>query len=272
MKQTEIDLKNSQFWNELCGTGLARSLGITEITPESLQKFDQAYMDMYPYLSGYVTSENLRNKKVLEIGLGFGTLGQFLALQGCEYYGLDIAEGPVAMMIDRLALLGKETGDHIRVGSALEIPFDDQSFDYVYSIGCLHHTGDLPKSVAEVYRVLHQGGKAIVMLYNRHSFRQLVEIPYRRVRERIFQSQKKNFAEWVRTLYDTDSAGEAAPFTEYVSRKDVRRLFGNFSRVAIDSRNFDNYMLFKRFLIPASRMLNNLGRIVGLDLYIVAQK
>jgi SAM-dependent methyltransferase len=271
MQQNEIDAQNARFWDELCGTGLARSLGITEITSDSLKKFDQAYMDIYPYLPGYVTAENLKNKKVLEIGLGFGTLGQFLASQGCDYHGLDIAEGPVTMMKDRLRLLGKEAGDHIRVGSALDIPFENESFDYAYSIGCLHHTGNLPKSIAEVYRVLRPGGKAIVMLYNRHSFRQLVQIPYDRFRRRLF-SRGENFSKWVRSLYDTDSSGEAAPFTEYVSRRDVKHLFRHFSSLKIESRNFDNYVLLKKLRFRRERMLNNIGRVFGLDLYIVAQK
>lgn len=270
--QQRRDQKNAQFWNELCGTGLAQSIGITEITPETLKKFDQAYMDIYPYLAEYVTAENLRRKKVLEIGLGFGTLGQFLCSQGCDYHGLDIAEGPVAMMIARLQFLGEQPNDHIRVGSALEIPYENESFDYVYSIGCLHHTGNLPKSIDEVYRVIRPGGKAIVMLYNRHSFRQLVEIPYRRLRDWISRSKKRNFAEWQRSLYDTNSSGDAAPYTEYVSRGDVRRLFARFSELRIDSQNFDNYLLFKRFLLPREKLLSNLGRILGLDLYIVARK
>jgi ubiquinone/menaquinone biosynthesis C-methylase UbiE len=175
-------------------------------------------------------------------------------------------------MKDRLRFLGREANDHVRVGSALEIPFEDGSFDYVYSIGCLHHTGDLPKSIAEVYRVLRNGGRAVVMLYNRHSFRQLVQIPFQRLRKGFSRSIKGDFSEWKRSLYDTNSSGEAAPYTEYVSRADVRRLFGKFSSLRIDSRNFDDYMLFKLFPLPRKRTLNNLGRILGLDLYMVAQK
>jgi ubiquinone/menaquinone biosynthesis C-methylase UbiE len=271
MQQQEIDTQNANFWNELCGTSLARNIGITNVTPESLKKFDQAYMRMYPYLSGYVTSENLTNKKVLEIGLGYGTLGQFIASQPCEYYGLDIAEGPVAMMTDRLKFIGKESEAHVRVGSALEIPFSDESFDFVYSIGCLHHTGNIPRGVAEVYRVLRPGGKAVVMLYNRHSFRQMVQVPLYHMKTKLL-AQRKDFSEFVRALYDTDSKGGAAPHTEYVSRADVKRIFGKFSKIKIDPQNCDTYVLFPGVVIRRELLLSSLGRTLGLDLYIVAQK
>ena len=265
MQQKVIDTQNAAFWSELCGTGLARSLGITEITPETLAKFDQAYMKMYPYLSDYVTTQDLADKKVLEIGLGYGTLGQFLALRGCDYYGLDIAKGPVDMMAYRLEYIGKKSDDHVRRGSALEIPFSDESFDFVYSIGCLHHTGNIPKGVSEIYRVLRPNGKAIVMLYNRHSYRLLFQVPLHRMINKIF-AKNRDLEEHVRSLYDTDSKGEAAPHTEYVARSDVKRIFSNFSSLRIDVRNCDG------LLIPRRYLLSSLGRTLGLDLYIVAQK
>ena len=93
-----IDRANAAFWDELCGSWLAVSLGIKEMTPDNLRRFDDAYFSLYPYLSEYFLRESLQGKKVLEIGLGYGTLGQALAEEECDYHGLDIASGPVAMM------------------------------------------------------------------------------------------------------------------------------------------------------------------------------
>ncbi len=84
MSQSESDTKNTEFWDELCGSGLARSLGISEASPENLRRFDEAYMRLYPYLKKYVVDEALGGKKVIEIGSGFGTLGHLLASRGCE--------------------------------------------------------------------------------------------------------------------------------------------------------------------------------------------
>ena len=68
-------------------------------------------------------------------------------------------------------------------------------------------------------------------------------------------------------MYDSNEAGDAAPHTDYVSRHDARRLFGAFSEVKIDARNFDSlpYM-------PRRRLLGNVDRLLGLDLYITARK
>jgi SAM-dependent methyltransferase len=270
--QRRIDEGNRAFWDELCGTGLAHELGITEITRDSLARFDAAYMGSYPYLTRYLDALPVEGRKVLEIGLGFGTVGQILAERGAHYHGADIAAEPVSMMRDRLGRLGLIDGDTVLQASALELPWDHGTFDIVVSIGCLHHTGDLPRAVSEVHRVLVPGGTAFVMLYNAHSFRQLVVV--RRERVRAFLTHR-NSSERVRAMYDSNSAGEAAPHTDFVSRRDVRRLFGAFSTVEIDSQNFDALtpaVAGWTLTIPRERLLGNVGRLLGLDLYIHAHK
>jgi ubiquinone/menaquinone biosynthesis C-methylase UbiE len=263
MSQQVIDKSNAEFWDTLCGWGLARRAGITGESEDDLTRFDQLYFDFYPYLSPYADREDLQGKKVLEIGLGFGTLGQLLASRGSEYQGVDIAAGPVSMMRRRLEALGLPE-DRVHQASVLELPFPDGTFDYVYSIGCLHHTGDLPRSVAEVHRVLTPGGRAVVMLYHAHSFRRVAF----RLWDAASPARRRRTAERMRGLYDADPSGTPAPHTDFVSRREVRRLFGDFERVHIDVQNFDSY----RYGIKREWFLSNLARVVGLDLYIVADK
>jgi ubiquinone/menaquinone biosynthesis C-methylase UbiE len=270
--QQEIDEQNQAFWDELCGSGLARSLGITEITPESLAQFDDAYMAFYPYLTRYLGNLPVEGRRVLEIGLGFGTVGQILAARGAHYHGADIAAGPVAMMRDRLRWLGRSDDSEAVQASALDLPCKDETFDLVVSIGCLHHTGDLPQAVSEVHRVLVPGGLAFVMLYNAHSFRQLVVVQRERLRAAWAH---RNSDERVRAMYDANTAGEAAPHTDFVSRRGARELLGAFSDVRIQSQNFDDLtptLAGRTLAIRREWLLGNAARLLGLDLYIHARK
>ncbi|MBI2190644.1 MAG: class I SAM-dependent methyltransferase [Planctomycetes bacterium] len=277
MEQQGIDRKNTEFWNELCGAHMAKAMGMTEVSPESLARFDQFYFAYYPYLLPYVTRERLEGKKVLEIGIGYGTVGHALASRRCDYHGVDIAPNPVAMMNYRLQLLGLDAGNKVRIASVLELPFNDGTFDYVYSIGCLHHTGDLPRAVNEVHRVLVPGGRAIVMLYNRYSFRRLVHVPWQVLR-RLFSphpdgTRDRTLRERIGALYDTNPKGDAAPCTEYVSRCRIWWLFRRFSKVRIDTHNFDTYVFSNgKRVIHREKLLNNIARVLGLDHYVVAVK
>jgi hypothetical protein len=72
-------------------------------------------------------------------------------------------------------------------------------------------------------------------------------------------------------------AGEAAPETVYVTARQVREeLFASFSEVRIERHNFDTVALagFRglSLAIPRRRLLPNVARILGLDLYIHARK
>jgi hypothetical protein len=57
VKQGQVSDKNSEFWDELCGSGLARYLGISDSSPESLKKFDDWYFNFYPYLFDHIPFE-----------------------------------------------------------------------------------------------------------------------------------------------------------------------------------------------------------------------
>lgn len=266
--QAELDVSNARFWDELCGTTLAVKLGITEITPESLRRFDQAFLEYYPYLLEFLP-EAERGGDLLEIGLGFGTAGQQLAERGFRYHGVDIAPAPCSMMEYRLAQLG--IGDaEIRNASVLELPFEDASFDHVVSIGCLHHTGSIPTALAEVERVLKPGGRAHVMLYNRHSWRQL-RIGMKLKLERLVGRRPDEHDE--RAKFEVDTKGTVAPLVEFVSRGDVKRLFSGYSELDIEVRNFDPVVVANgRWIVPRERLLDNVARVLGLDVYITAKK
>ncbi len=268
----DVDRRNEEFWDELCGSGLAKALGLEGRDRETLDAFDRAYSGFYPYLYGYLDRFPLAAKRVLEIGLGYGTLGQEIVRRGAEYHGLDIAAGPVQMMRHRLSMLGVGGEERIVQGSAAAIPFPDEMFDYVYTIGCLHHTGALAESVEEVRRVLAPGGWAVVMLYHANSWRQLrqVKLPAALARWRHRSGPSR---EDVVRMYDADSSGAAAPHTDFVSRQTVRHLFRNYAKVDIDTRNFDDVAVRGRVVIPRKWLLGSLlERWLGLDLYVVARR
>jgi hypothetical protein len=46
-----------------------------------------------------------------------------------------------------------------------------------------------------------------------------------------------------------------------------------FAKIKVDIQNFDDYELWSgRIVIPRRKLLDNVGRILGLDLYVKAQK
>lgn len=269
-RQTDIDAANAGFWDELCGSTLARSLGIDSATPENLARFDEAYLQAYPYLTGYLPAAGAEgSRRLLEIGLGYGTVSQILAGRGFDYNGLDIAQGPVEMVRQRLRYLGIDGAEErVIAHSVLEMPHPPASFDDVVTIGCLHHTGDLKRAVEQVHTVLKPGGRALVMVYNKNSYRRF-KMAAGRIPEKLRGGEGDD--EEMRHAYDHNTEGETAPATEYTSVRGAKALFGAFSSVSVRRENFD-YTSFRGRPVSRDFLLGIPAHRAGLDLYIGATK
>src|SRR3954469_24056010 len=117
----------------------------------------------YPWLPEAAEFALHRDEKVLEIGCGTGwDLLQFVK-HGAIARGIDITEEHLRLARQRLA--GKTD---IRLADARNIPFPDNSFDYVYSHGVLHHSDEPEKIVWEIMRVLRPGGRFNIHVYARY--------------------------------------------------------------------------------------------------------
>ncbi|MCH9716037.1 MAG: class I SAM-dependent methyltransferase [Gammaproteobacteria bacterium] len=278
--EASLEKKNNLFWNELCGTQLAKNLGVMDASPQSLAKFDDLYFDYYPYLKKHLFLDEIQGKNVLEIGLGYGTVSQALALAGANYHGLDIAENPVHMAKHRLEQHNK-TGD-IRVGSMLTCPFPDNYFDFVVSIGCFHHTGDLQTCINQTHRILKKDGKAMIMVYNKFSLRQWTQWPMITARNLLMHlnnKSKRGSTEAQRRGYDTSSLNQGAPETEFFSLKEITEICSAFKTIQVSRENFDEDQKIKIWKLPLYKfkkrklILNTLWtKYFGLDLYILIVK
>ena len=277
----DVNEKNADFWNELCGTQLAQHLGITEHTPASLEKFDNFYFDFYPYLTNYIKEEYIKNKKVLEVGLGYGTLSRYLMKNGAKYYGLDIAENPVNMSRLSAEYLGVQSEAH--VGSIINCPFPDNFFDTVISIGCFHHTGNFKACIDETFRILKPNGVAIIMVYNQYSLRQWVTWPLLTMKalfkDNFSISKTKAGNKNQNYSYDKNTKDDAAPFTEFFSKKSIKYYFRNMRDLQINRENFDDKFAIRIWKLKIysfkerNKYLNSFwSKLMGLDLYIYAKK
>jgi SAM-dependent methyltransferase len=281
----DVDKANAEFWDELCGTTMARELGIRDHSPESLRRFDEAYFAFYPYLLKHARLDELAGRRVLEVGLGYGSLGQRIAAAGARYIGLDLARGPLAMMRHRLQGGGRP-GTVIR-GSILECPLPSESVDIVVSIGCFHHTGNVQRAIDETWRVLRPGGTAILMVYNRYSYLQWGRWPVATLRaflhERGLSRSAGEVTESQRAAYDLDSSGRSAAETVFLSRRQLTTMLARFSSVSFRKENSQDHFALKvplpfrlkiyaGIVIPRSWALSSVGRWWGLDLYIRATK
>ena len=160
------------FWNtEACGTHFV------EPSDDPAEFFDRYRAFRYrtewhiPEFAGF---EQARDRRLLEIGCGNGVDGAMFAAAGAHYTGVDLTDEALSATRRHFAAAGLD--GQFRQENCESLSFADESFDIVYSFGVLHHTPEPEAAVREVHRVLKPGGKALVMLYHRHSFNYYVRI------------------------------------------------------------------------------------------------
>lgn len=92
----------------------------------------------------------------LEVGCGRGSISSYFAYNGFDCTLIDYSASVLETARNIFAVNGHKA--KFIQGDALDMPFEDNSFDVVVSIGLLEHFQDIQKPLLEQYRVLKPGG------------------------------------------------------------------------------------------------------------------
>ena len=162
---TENDIR--EFWNtHPCGNHQVESLHADY--EAFFQRYDKFRYSREGHILRRLDAIDFKGKRVLEIGLGEGADSEQIIRRGAIWTGLDLTPESVDRVSTRLRLRGLPY-DRLECGSALQMPFKDDSFDIVFSHGVLHHIPDVKTAQREIARVLKPDGQLVAMLYARHS-------------------------------------------------------------------------------------------------------
>lgn len=156
------------FWesNPLC----SHAVGIPTDDPSYFAVYDRIRETHFESVAeSYAIHEykGFCGKRVLDVGCGNGYVLRHYAREGAETVGVDITQRAVDICTLRFA--HENLWGSFEVANAEHLPFDDDTFDCVCSMGVLHHVPDTEQAVREIHRVLKPGGRLIVMLYHRDS-------------------------------------------------------------------------------------------------------
>jgi SAM-dependent methyltransferase len=163
-----------EFWDSHpCGESQVESLGADH--EAFFRRYDAFRYHMEAHILRRLDAIDFKRKQVLEIGLGQGADSEQIIRRGAIWSGLDVSSESISRVAARLRLRGLPY-QRLERGSALSMPFPDNSFDVVFSHGVLHHIPDVAAAQKEIARVLKPGGRLIAMLYARSSLNYLVSI------------------------------------------------------------------------------------------------
>lgn len=208
-------------------------------TPEFFQELDEYRFDKLNYLPRLVNFPTYRGKVLLEIGCGVGIDLVRFARAGAIVTGIDLA--PAAIDLARRNMGQNDLPGRLLVMNGEALNFDDNTFDVVYAHGVLQYTADPRQMIREIHRVLRPGGEAILMVYNKHSWLNLLS-----------------------KLVNTELEHQDAPVLRKYSHAEFSALLADFVTVRVQPERFPvptrlhrgfKALLYNRIFVPTFHIL-----------------
>ncbi|HET9906373.1 MAG TPA: class I SAM-dependent methyltransferase [Anaerolineales bacterium] len=170
MNQAEMISRIATYWDEHI-----HDLAVTTFpvgTPEFFRQLDEYRYEKLNYLPLRVDFPAYTGKSILEVGCGVGIDLVRFAGGGATVTGIDLSK--TAINLARKNFVQNNLPADLRIMNGECMQFEDNTFDVVYAHGVLQYTADSSKMITEIHRVLRPGGEAIMMVYNKNSWLNLM--------------------------------------------------------------------------------------------------
>ena len=149
--QTNVDLKTvegfGEEWSRFDQTGMSET--------ELAEQFER-YFAVFPFESLPAGAEGF------DLGCGSGRWAKLMAERVGRLHCIDASAEALAVAKKNLSLAGNV---EFHNASVAEIPLDDDSMDFGYSLGVLHHIPDTAEGIRSCVRKIKPGAPFLVYLY-----------------------------------------------------------------------------------------------------------
>jgi uncharacterized protein YbaR (Trm112 family)/SAM-dependent methyltransferase len=129
------------------------------LSPEDMYRSMRFMMDLDRRL--------IKHKLVLEMGIGIGGIADYISRsEECEMVGVDLGYAVDAAQKH----FGHNPLLHIVQASVFAPPFRDNTFDFVYSQGVIHHTYSTRTAFDQLARLPKIGGRLYIWVYSPYDY------------------------------------------------------------------------------------------------------
>ena len=214
MSNDDLEMKTREVFHEIHSGHLKNK--------DSLKRF-----------TNLLTTENLKVPKNFfkdkicgDLGCGSAVNGMvnLLNLDSKYVHGLDLDKSFIPTAKNVLENEHSFKGRwHLDIGSLMDLPYDNQYFDFVLCQGVIHHTKDDMTALKQIFRVLKSEGKALITFGNKGG-----------VANRFFK-------ELLRDEYENNNS-----FSEFIDKKLTAKYLRGQMDFIIENMENDNSQAYKR--------------------------
>ena len=158
-----------KFWNDRpCNIKhSSKELGTIEYFNEvELKKFRAE-----PHILKFTEFPQWKNKKVLEVGCGLGTVGINFALNGADYTGVELSKESLKIVKKRFEVYNQSGKFYLGNAEELSSFVHIETYDLIYSFGVIHHSPHPEKIISEIKKYMNENSVLKIMLYAKDSWK-----------------------------------------------------------------------------------------------------
>lgn len=142
----------------------SEGLDVDRLTPEDLHRFDMVHCggveatDLVAHEGGIKSGQS-----VLDVGCGLGgPARRFASRHGALVWGIELSEPVFKTAVALTSMVGLADRVRFTLGSVLNMPYEESSFDVVVMQHCAMQVTEKQKIFGECARVLRTGGSLVL--------------------------------------------------------------------------------------------------------------
>ena len=246
-----------KFWND-------RPCNIKHSSKElgTMEYFDEVELKKFraePHILKFTEFPQWKNKKVLEVGCGLGTVGINFALNGSDYTGVELSKESLEIAKKRFEVYNQSGKFYLGNAEELSSFVPIETYDLIYSFGVIHHSPHPEKIVSQIKKYMNENSVLKIMLYAKDSW--------------------KNYM--IDAGLDQPEAQYGCPIANTYTKQDVVELLDGYEVLSIEQDHIFPYQIesYKRgeyikqpwFDVMPTEMFETLEKNLGWHLLITAK-
>ena len=246
-----------KFWNDRpCNIKhSSKEIG----TKEYFNEVERKKFFVEPHILKFTEFPQWKNKKVLEVGCGLGTVGINFALNGSDYTGVELSKESLEIAKKRFEVYNQSGKFYLGNAEELSSFVPIETYDLIYSFGVIHHSPHPEKIVSQIKKYMNENSVLKIMLYAKDSW--------------------KNYM--IDAGLDQPEAQYGCPIANTYTKQDIVELLDGYEVLSIEQDHIFPYQIesYKRgeyikqpwFDVMPTEMFETLEKNLGWHLLITAK-
>lgn len=156
---TEKHYHRSNLFEEIVSRLEKQGIDLNNVKREDIAGVDEFHVRGAQVSKELAESIEIKNARLLDVGCGIGGPARMLADEyNCQVTGIDLSQEFIRTATNLSKLVGLSASTNFICGDATELPFEDKSFDIVWTQHVQMNVENKKKFYSEISRVLSDDG------------------------------------------------------------------------------------------------------------------